>query len=256
MQPLRIERTGPVGAILIDRPERRNAFTTAMWLRFAELVDQAGDDPQIRVVTIESGVEGVFSAGADVDQLRRELDDSDRAAVGLDHIREAFARLARLSKPTVALVDGPCHGGAVGLALCADVRMATTRATFSIPAARLGVVYPFPALQRLMWTVGTGQARRLLFTAASVSAKEAAQIGLVDSLVDVAQLATEREALLASMAELSGDSIAWTKSLMETIERGAGDGDAALGVERRALAGPHHREGVAAFLEKRAPRFS
>lgn len=253
---LSIVRNGAVGTLLMDRPDRHNAFSDGMWGSIPELMADVEADDRIRVLVLASSTARVFSAGADVDDLRAGLDEPEGAERGLRHIRSAFEAVLGLSKPTVVAIRGACHGGGVGLAVCCDIRLADTTATFSIPPAKLGLMYPFPALRRLVWMLGPGQAKRLLFTGRSFDATEALAIGFLDELLEPDVF---EDALGRLVGEIAGNSTAAVRSMKRAvalIEEAAVDGESLVrSLELQALAGPDHIEGVNAFLEKRPPRF-
>jgi enoyl-CoA hydratase/carnithine racemase len=253
---LRIDTSGPVATLVIDRPDRHNAFSDEMWSGLPELLARVGQDHTIRVLVVASSTDRVFSAGADVAELRRALDDPDGAERGLRHIRAAFQALIDLPIPTVAAIRGACHGGGVGLAVCCDIRIADSTATFSIPPARLGLLYPFPALNRLVWMLGPGQAKRLLFSARPFDATAAAEMGFVDELHQPADFEGAVERLVSEIAANSPLSIRSMKRAVSLVEQAAPDGESLVrALELEALASPDHAEGVAAFLAKRPPEF-
>ena len=245
---------GFVASIVVDRPARRNAFTQDMWKETTALIRRLDADPDIRVMALESAVEGVFSAGADLDELRAASGDADRAAADLEVIRGTFEAMVEVTTPIVAFVDGACHGGGVGMAVCADIRIATDRSRFSIPPARLGLVYPAPALRRLVGLVGPGQARRLLFTASTIDASEAERIGLIEVTCAHEELADRRAEIVEEIAGASPTAVAAMGSLIDRIHDDRAD-ELARTLERRAVVGPDHREGLSAVLEGRPPSF-
>ncbi|MGF1665543.1 MAG: enoyl-CoA hydratase/isomerase family protein [Acidimicrobiia bacterium] len=253
---LHIETSGSVATLLIDRPDRHNAFSDEMWSALPGLLTRVEQDRSIRVLVVASSTARVFSAGADVAELRLALEDPDGAERGLRHIRTAFQALIDLPIPTVAAIRGACHGGGVGLAVCCDIRIADTSATFSIPPARLGLLYPFPALNRLVWMLGPGQAKRLLFSARPFDADQAAQFGFVDELHQPDHFETALERLVSEVAANSPLSVRSMKRAVSLIEQAAPDGESLVrALELEALASADHAEGVAAFLGKRLPVF-
>jgi enoyl-CoA hydratase/carnithine racemase len=240
----------------MDRPDRHNAFSDDMWASLPSLLAEVEGDRSIRVLVLRSSVDRVFSAGADVEELKRGLQHPEGAERGLRHIRAGFQALIDLPTPTVAAIRGACHGGGVGLAVCCDIRVADTTATFSIPPAKLGLLYPYPALNRLVWMLGSGQAKRLVFTGRSFGAHEAADMGFVDELHEPVDFGPALEKLVSEIAGNSPRSIRSMKRAVSLIEQAAPDGESLVrALELEALASSDHAEGVAAFLEKRRPNF-
>ncbi len=186
---IRVDRTGAVAAVLLDRPEARNAISMEGWRALARcFADLAASDAS--VVVLRSAVPGVFSAGADLAELARLADRPDERAPFRETMRAAIDAFAALPIPTVAAVDGGCFGAGVALALAADLIVAGQEARFAVPPAKLGIGYPAADVARLAARVGRGQAARLLFTAAPIDAGQALRIGLADQIADADEIAT------------------------------------------------------------------
>ncbi|HTU10569.1 MAG TPA: enoyl-CoA hydratase/isomerase family protein [Allosphingosinicella sp.] len=185
--------------LTLDRPEARNAIPAAGWAALAEIVREVeASDVRFLVVT---GAGGTFCAGADLADFPAMRGDDAAAARFREAMRATLDRLRGLAIPTVALIDGPCYGAGVALAMACDFRIASLTARFAITPAKLGISYPQEDVHRLVELVGPGQAARLLFTAAPIHGEEARTIGLVDdhmpgeeALFD-AILANDRESL-------------------------------------------------------------
>ena len=158
---LRLETDGAVARLLIDRAEKRNAFTQAMWEALPGLVDRAMADPAVRVLVLASAAPGVFCAGADIGELLANKDDAAWRAANQAAINRAQFRLARAEKPVIAFIAGDCVGGGCGLALAADIRVATPEARLGITPANLGLVYPLHDTKLLVDLVGP-EANQLL----------------------------------------------------------------------------------------------
>lgn len=176
-----------VATVTLDRAAARNALPTAAWQMLAQVV--AGVPDTARAVVIASRVPGIFSAGADLADLARLVDDVPARAAFRRAMADAMEAIRARPMPVVAWVDGGCFGAGVALALACDLIVASPAARFAIPPARLGIGYPSPDVARLAARVGEGQAARLLFTAAPVDAAEALRIGLADMIADGADTA-------------------------------------------------------------------
>jgi enoyl-CoA hydratase/carnithine racemase len=169
---------GGVATLTLDRAAARNALPTAAWRDLAALA--AAIPAEARVVLLRSAVPGVFSAGADLVDLARLVDDVPARAAFRAAMGAATGALAALRVPTIAAVDGGCFGAGVALAIACDVVVAGADARFAIPPARLGIGYPPADVARLAARVGRGAAARLLFGAGTIDATEALRIGLAD----------------------------------------------------------------------------
>ena len=247
---IRFERNGPVGAIVIDRAERRNAVTLAMWQAIPDLLGQASSEHGLKVLVVRSAEEGSFSAGADIGEMITHKDDAAWRAANQTAINTAQHRLARFTLPTIAFVGGDCIGGGCALALACDIRVATPNARFGITPARLGLVYPFHDTKLLVDLVGPGQAKRLLFSGEFIDAMEARDIGLVEII------ASAPDALERVIAQVSANSNTAMKQMVRRILDGQSDDDTeTLQMFAEAFEGADFAEGTTAFAEKRRPRF-
>ncbi len=252
--PIRLERRGAVAALLIDRASRRNALNLAMWETVPAVVTAAEADPAVRVIILRSAVPGIFSAGADIEELAGAASDPYWRRRNQAAIRAAQHALARADKPVIALIEGDCVGGGCGLAIACDLRVAAPGARLGITPARLGLVYSLDDTKLLVDLVGPSQAKRILFTGELLGAAEAQRIGLVDLVADDA--AGVAGALAESIAAASPHSVRHAKRIVRRILDGQSADDAdTLALFADAFDGADHREGVAAFLAKRRPCF-
>ena len=249
---IRWETADHVGVATIDRPERRNALNAELC---TQLLTHLEAEPNLRAVVATGAGDKAFCAGADL--VVRTEDASEPG--GGDTFRPAFDRLldaiVDYPAPVLAAVNGPAIGAGMQLAVACDLRIAAFGASFSIPAGRLGVFLSPPNVQRLATLVGQGAARDLLLTGRTLDADEAAAVGLVQRRVPNAFDAALE--LAAEIAELAPLTVQGHKRALTLV---AGDVDAdALdemrSLEERAFASRDLREGLAAFAEKRTPRF-
>lgn len=251
---LRLEVAPPVARIKIDRLPLKNAFNQAMWELLPRLLQQCLDDPEARVIVLQSAAPGAFSSGADISEFSSRASDPEWMAANQAAIRRAQRDLTRAAKPTVALIEGVCVGGGCGLALACDIRVASPGAKFGIPAAKLGLSYSLHDTKLLVDLVGPSQAKRLLFSGQLLPAAEAQRIGLVDIVCEDA--AAQASALASAIADASPAAVAVIKTVIREILDGQADDDART--RRRfeaAFTADDFKEGVAAFLEKRPARF-
>lgn len=251
---LRLVRDGAVARLLIDRPEKRNAMTQAMWETLPALVAEAMTDPDVRVLLLASATPGIFCAGADIDQFAAESGAESWRIANQAAIRASQYALAHAEKPVIAAIDGDCVGGGCGLAIACDIRIASPRARLGITPAKLGIVYSLFDTKLLVDLVGPGQAKRILFTANLLGAEEALRIGLVEELADDPDLAAT--ALARTIAGNARHSVRSTKGIVRKILDGQADDDeTTLRMFRDAFVLPEFSEGVSAFRDKRKPDF-
>jgi enoyl-CoA hydratase/carnithine racemase len=251
---LGLETDGPVARLLIDRPDRRNAMTQAMWEQLPHLVDAAMADAAIRVLILASATPGLFCAGADINEFAACSGDEDWRVANQAAIRASQYALAHAEKPVIAAIDGDCVGGGCGLAIACDLRIASPAARLGITPAKLGIVYSLFDTKLLVDLVGPARARRILFTGALHDAQEALNIGLIDEIA--ADPLAAADALARTIAANAQHSVRSSKAIIRRILDGQADDDATtLALFRDAFTLPDFAEGVAAFREKRPPDF-
>lgn len=249
---LRWEVRELAGIATIDRPERRNALNAQLCTQLLEHLEAECD---LRVVVITGAGDQAFSAGAD---LAVRAEDASEPGGG-DTFRPAFDRLldaiVDYPAPVLAAINGAAIGAGLQLAVACDLRIASFGATFSIPAARLGVFLSPPNVHRLAALVGQGAARDILLTARTLNVDEAAAVGLVqrrahNALDGALEIAAE-------IVELAPLTVQGHKRALNLVLEGIDSADEAemRELEARAFASRDLQEGLAAFTEKRAPRF-
>ncbi len=250
------EVEGAIGWIVFDHPERRNALTPGMWAALGSAVRRHADDPVVRVVVMRGAGEESFVSGADISTFDAIDGIATSSGLGVGG-GNAFAELARIDKPVIAMIHGHCIGGGLAVALSADLRYADTASGFAIPAARLGVGYDIGGIAALEAIVGPARAREILFTAGRYSAAEALAMGLVDRVVPRSEL----EALVRAQADRIAANAPLTvrsvKIISRELQRPAGqrDLDAVREAIARCFESEDFGEGVRAFMEKRTPVF-
>lgn len=254
MDVIRVVDRGPVRTISLNRPEVRNALSAELRDALAEAVEEAASASDVRAVVL-TGEGAAFCSGLDLRELER-VRDAPLEAARADAMRLAdlLMRIHRLPKPVVAAVRGPAVAGGAGLASACDVVIAGEGARLGYTEARIGFVAALVAVF-LVRQVGDRRARELLLTARLVDAAEAREIGLVNEVVaDGRALARAHEVALA-IAGNAPAAVSATKDLLASLP-GLDIEDAlrlAVDVNARARTTDDLREGVAAFLEKRAP---
>lgn len=251
---VRLERHGAIAHLLLDRPQRRNAMTQAMWARLPALVDEAMTDHSVRVLILASATPGLFCAGADIDEFALHSGEEKWRVANQAAIRATQYALAHAVKPVIAAIDGDAVGGGCGLAIACDIRVASPAARLGITPAKLGIVYSLFDTKLLVDLVGPARAKRILFTGALHGAQDALAIGLIDEIADEPVAAAG--ALAEKIATNAQHSIRASKGIIRHILNGQADDDATtLAMFRDAFTLPDFAEGVNAFKAKRKPRF-
>ena len=253
---------GPLLYVTINRPQKRNALTPQMMEDLAQAVRSADDHPEVRVVIV-SGEGSVFSAGIDLMSLGESRGES---TLNLGRWTRRFAEklqqtlnvIEGTEAPVIGALQGKVMGMGLELALAFDLRVATEDLLLSMPEARLGLVADVGGTTRLARTVGPARTKDLLLTAREIGAAEALQWGLVNRVVPPAELMSATVALANQIAQNAPQALGMAKRI---VDQGDGlDKQTQMALERWAqsqlLATNDVQEAVAAFMEKRAPKFT
>jgi enoyl-CoA hydratase/carnithine racemase len=244
-----------VATLTLNRPERGNAIDAAMWGAMPEVVDAVARQADALALVVR-GAAGNFAAGADIAEFDTVFADRASTLRYAASMLAATGALARIARPTIALIEGHCIGAGVALALACDLRIAASDATFAITPARLGLVYTLTDTRRLAAAIGNAAAKDLLFTGRRIDAAEALALRLVGSVVEPAALDAAVQAKARTIASASQWSVRQAKAMLERIEAGAAtETEETRGWFADAPEGEDFREGLAAFRAKRAPRF-
>jgi enoyl-CoA hydratase/carnithine racemase len=253
-EQLLLDRDGAVATLTINRPDRLNAITFAMFSRLPALLAEAAAMDGIRVLVLRGAGRRSFSAGADISEFETARTTPQQAATYDDAVLAAEEALATFPAPTIAAIHGHCYGGGCALALACDLRFASSGARFAITPAKLGIVYPLRATKRLVDAVGPSRAKFILMSGIDIDAARAAAIGLVDEVDDDVDAAVRD--LAEILAARSGITQRAVKQTVARILDGAtADDDGQAALRDAALASPDYAEGVRAFLERRPPKF-
>lgn len=244
---------GKIAVVTLNRPRKKNALSLAMWRRVATVFDDLGQDAAVRAIVL-TGSES-FCAGADISEFATVRATAEQGAVYEHAVEAAQLAIVDSPKPTIAAISGFCIGGGMEIAQSCDFRVADGSAAFSIPAARLGIVYGEFACRRLVSLVGLTHAKTILFSGERFDAEAAARFGFCESVEGDAMNAAL--ALAGRLADNAPLSIAGMKLILDSVSSGTadarrGDIEAAM---RRALTSDDYREAVAAFQSRRTPRF-
>ena len=249
-----VSRDSAVATIELNRPPH-NFFDLVMVEQIADVLDELEADPRCRVVILAAGGKS-FCAGADFNS--RPDSYRIRNPKKTTPVYQEGIRLMRFGKPIVAAIHGPCVGGGLGLAMCADFRIAAPEARFSANFNRLGVHPGFGLSFTLPRLLGVQQAARLLYTGQRIDAQEAHRIGLVDTLAAPGQCREEAKALAQELATSSPWAVQSTRTTLRTgLVEGFRQAVARESeVQAYQMRSPDFKEGVRAMTERRAPRFS
>jgi enoyl-CoA hydratase len=244
-----------IAIIVVNRPDKRNALNATVRSELVRALDELRDDGNARVVIITGAGDKAFVAGADINEFAQRTPVEQRAVMTG---RNVYNEIAAFPKPVIAMINGYALGGGCELALACDIRVAARAAKLGQPEIKLGIIPGGGGTQRLPRLVGTGTALRLILTGEMIDAVDAEKIGLVDVVVENDELHNKTLELARAMAAHSPLTLRLAKAAVQAAEEMPLS--AGLALERElfvtAFGSDDKREGVAAFLEKRAARFT
>jgi len=260
MADLVSELRGDVLVLTFNRPEKRNALSTEMLQALDDSLDQAAENEMLRAVILTGAGEKSFSAGIDLGMLFEHLSSNpsgERIRRLQGRLQELICRLEELEKPTIAAIEGSCVGGGLEVALGCDLRISSTEAKFGFPEAKIGMLPDLGGTSRLPRLVGPTVAKEWIFTGRLYPAQRALDLGIVNELTSPGQALEKALALARELTSSAPLAIAWAKRVIDGgLSMALRD---SLALERDAmteiLPSNDLKEGVAAFLEKRAARF-
>lgn len=247
---LNLTLDGPIATITLDRPDKLHALDPAMLAALDAHLAAIDHDPDLRAVILTATGDRAFCVGADVNAWAAlEPLDMWRSWVRDGH--RVFERLATLRQPTIAALNGFAFGGGLELALACDLRIAADHAALAMPETKIGTLPGWAGTRRLPALVGPARAKQLIFTGARLPAADAERWGLVNEVVPLDQLLPRAHALAA---EITANAPVAVQLAKQAIDGGATTLEAVAGA--LAATTGDGREGIAAFKEKRAPRFT
>jgi enoyl-CoA hydratase len=247
-----------IGTVTLNQPEKRNAMSVEMWMALEQVLAAWSGDSAVRVVILAGAGDKAFASGADISQFDKYRGNAE-ATREYDRLTGGGrAALASFAKPIIARIHGYCLGGGLGMAMEADLRIASTAAVFGIPAARLGIAYGAEATRKLIALVGHSNARLMLYTATRLDAGEALRMGLVNRVVAPERLGAEVNEMARTIADNAPLSVHASKLTIDELQKAEGERDRAAMTKAVAACfdSADYAEGRTAFKEKRQPQFA
>lgn len=252
---LLLEKKNGIGTLTINRPKNLNALNKEVLEELTQVLKAIEKDEDIHVLIVTGAGEKAFVAGADIKEMKDKnaIEGRDFSTLG----NAAFSQLENLRQPTIAAVNGFALGGGCELAMACDIRIGSVNAKFGQPEVGLGITPGFGGTQRLSRLVGLAKAKELIYTAKTINANEAMSIGLLNQLVEAADLTAEAEKMAQAIMKQSPLAVEASK---KAINRGY-EMDLVHGLEMEAemfgalFATEDQKEGMTAFTEKRKAAF-
>jgi enoyl-CoA hydratase/carnithine racemase len=251
------EDQGRVRHIVLDRPEKRNAFNAELVTATGEALRAAADDPAVGCVVVR-GAGPMFSSGMDLAALAGLSEAPERLRAFRRACLEAFGVAEEMTKPTVCAIHGACIGGALELALACDLRVIAADAVVGLPETRIGLIPDVGGCSRLPAVVGLGRAKELIMTGRLIGGEEAERIGLANRVAPADGLEAATQALVDELLACAPVAVGLAKRVLDASARPALSTTLELEAiaQERCAATADFAEGAAAFREKRQPQFS
>ncbi len=256
-EKIRAYKTGTIGWVEFNDPQKHNAISMDMATAIPDIVSEFEQDDQIRTVVLRGNGERAFAAGSNITSFeavrKSPADNREYHAIS----ERAYDAFYLCEKPTIAMINGYCIGGGLDFAASCDIRICSDSAIFAIPAGKLGVGYGYEGIMRLNRIIGESKGREVFFTARRYNAQEALDMGLVHEVVEAGKLVEHTTAFAKGIGTNAPLTLKAIKKSYLCLERQARATDMA---DAQALIdicfdSTDYKEGRAAFAEKRVPAF-
>jgi len=251
-----VERDGPIATVVMDRPEKLNALTRAMWGALGDTIEQLSADDSLRCVILRGAGDKAFSPGNDIGEFASKRSNKAQAIEYGKVMHRTAAALANCRHPLVAQIHGICVGGGLEIASLCDLRICGESSRFGAPVKNLGLVMAYAEMAPLVRLVGPAVALEILLEGRIFGAAEAKEMGLVTRVVPDAHVATEARATAGRIAEGAPLAARWHKKFARRLERAEPLTAAELDECFDCFDTEDFRIGYAAFLAKQKPQFN
>ena len=247
-----------IGSLVINNPEKHNAFSIEMSLAAADVIESFGRDDAVRVIIVSGAGERSFVSGGDISKFEQSRATPGQVA---DYARKQarFREVLRgVEKPTIAKIRGYCLGGGLTIALNCDLRFCAEDALFGVPAARLGLPYGIDPITQIVRVVGPAVAKDIMFSGRRLDAQEALRVGLVNSVLPAAELDAHVDRYATMLVRNAPLTIVASKRIIDEAVKDAHQRDLAGGeaAVSKCFDSQDYVEGRRAFMEKRRPYFT
>jgi enoyl-CoA hydratase/carnithine racemase len=255
-QELLVERRGPAAWLTINRPEVRNALGLAITKEIVDTLRKLSADKTVRVIVLTGAGNRVFVSGADVREFKEHLATPETALKYDAAAEELQSALRAVPQPVIARINGHAVGSGTIVAVSCDFRITVRQAKFGIPVAKFGFIAPVPDTLRLIQLIGPANTKMMMMTAQLIEADRAKEIGLVDQVVDAADVDAAVDELTNTLAMNAPLTLKATKQMIEQLNAPSSDVMAGTKWYQEIFRSRDFQEGLNAFLTKRKPEFT
>ena len=247
--------TKHIAWIEFSNPKKRNALSLQMWKNLPQVIKKLKNDKNLRVLIVR-GEGDSFSAGGDISEFKAVFATPNSSYDFSKSINKAFNALVHFPRPTIAMIKGGAVGGGCGLALACDIRIASENAYLAVTPAKLGIIYPFSEIKRLVATIGISKAKDMLFSARIIKADEAKKLSMLNHVFSTKELEMKTLEYAALLANNSPNSLMIIKEIISEIENGKIKASPTIDEKiNNAFDSEDFRKGYEAFLKKIKPIF-
>lgn len=250
------EKTRGVAYLTVNRPAHRNAMTWAMYQRLVEICEEVDRDDAIRILVIRGSGDRAFISGTDISQFPAFQGNPQAGIEYEERIDHVVGRLDAVAKPTIASMRGFVIGGGLGVAMACDLRLASADAKFGVPVIRLGNCLSIRTYARLVSLIGPARSKEMIYTARHVDAGEALGWGLINEVVSPDALASRTQELAEAIAQAPPLTLRVSKEAVRRVVARLNPDSPGHDLIALCYNSADFQEGVAAFLDKRAARWT
>jgi enoyl-CoA hydratase len=246
-----------IGWLTFNNPERRNAVSLEMWQALGDAMEAFEADADVRLVVLKGAGDKSFVAGADISEFEKHRANAEQRYEYAKISQRGHRSLRTFTKPLIAMIRGYCIGGGLVIALACDVRFATPASRFGVPAAKLGLGYDYTGVVALSTLVGPARTADIIYSARQFEAAEAMQMGIINFVVDDAELESRVREYAATISSNAPLTIRAAKASLKAYLNYAmlPDYKHIEAMVNQCFDSEDYREGRRAFMEKRKPQF-
>lgn len=257
MDNIIVERTDNVARLIFNQPNKRNAISLEMWRTIGEFAMKFSRDEEILAIIFRGAGDKAFSAGADISEFHSNRSSKVKTAEYNQTMMNCLNALDNVNKPTIAMIQGYCVGGGMSLALHCDIRIADENSRFAIPAAKLGLAYPWEEVKLLTEVVGPAFAHEILCTGRQFRADEALQMGLVNRLASREKIISYVMEYADAIVKNAPLTLTAIKKILREVSKNPTDQNIPLmdSLVDACFNSEDYQEGHQAFIQKRSPVF-